>query len=103
MDTDNDKKVATQIEKEVQWWAYAAWTLPFVALVSLFFIEMFGWKHLYQKFIVVGGVSFFSLAVFWWWWAIFKIKSIAILMSNASDKFKELQQELSKFKNNLKN
>lgn len=99
---DDDKVKAQKIEREVRWWAYAGWTMPFVVLAVLFFLGAFGWTDLYDKVIVVVAVIFFSIAVFWWWWAIFKIQTIAGLMSNAADKFKQLQKELAKFKTDFK-
>lgn len=99
---DKDKIEAQKIEREVQWWAYAAWSIPLVALAGLFFLEVFGLENLYHKAMVLGAVIFFSIAVFWWWWAIFKIKSIAQMMSNAADKFASLRSELKKFKKDFK-
>lgn len=99
---DQYKQKAEKIKQEVRWWAYAAWSLPFIALGVLFFLEAFGFENLYHQAMVVGAGIFLSIAVFWWWWAIYKIASIADLMSSAADKFKQLQTELNKFKKNLK-
>lgn len=95
---ENDKKIAEKIKQEVTWWAYFAWTIPIVALAALFFLETFGLENLYHKVMLIGAVIFFSIAVFWWWWAIFKIKSIAELMSNAADRFSSLKEDLKNFR-----
>lgn len=98
----SDKDIPEQIKKEVSWWAYAAWTLPLVALGGLFFFELIGWDSIYEKLIVIGAIIFFSVSVFWWWWAIFKIRDIAQLMAASAEKFKQLQEDLSKFKDQFK-
>jgi len=81
---ENNFKKKTK--KQVRWWAYAAWTLPFTALAVLVFLHFFGWDSVYDYAIVIGAVVFFSVGVFWWWWAIFKIKTLAELLGSVGDR-----------------
>ena len=87
--------------KEVRWWAYAAWTTPFVALASLFFIDLIGWDSLWQKTVIVGGVIFFSVAVFWWWWAIFKVARISNILLETAEDLKIIGDEMRKIGKDL--
>ena len=82
--------------KEVRWWAYAAWTVPFIALAGIFFFNVIGWESFFQKFIVLGGVTFFSIAVFWWWWAIFKVSRISNILLETAEDLKTIGEEMRK-------
>lgn len=94
-----NKVFAEKTEKQVQWWAYAAWTLPFVALSGLFFVEFLGFNYFYEKLLVIGAVIFFAISVFWWWWAIFKIARVSQIIISTSKKFEEVLDQLKSFKN----
>ena len=98
----NEKNFNKKALKEVKWWAYAAWTLPFVALSALGFLHFFGWNTLYEKSIVVGAVTFFSVSVFWWWWAIFKIKSLVDVLENVIQKFETVKEHLVSIRKDIK-
>lgn len=87
---------------QVRWWAYAAWTLPFVALGGLGFLHLFGWETLYDRSIVVGAVAFFTISVFWWWWAIFKIKVLVDILEHVGDRFETVKEHIVAIKNDIK-
>lgn len=91
----SDKDFNKKTSQEVKWWAYAAWTLPFVALAGLGFLHFFGWETLYAQSIVVGAVIFFSVSVFWWWWALFKIKTLVDILDRVSQKFESVKENIS--------
>ena len=88
------KQFYNATDGEVRWWAYAGWSVPIIALASLFFVNIIGLESLFNQLIVVGAVSFFSLSVVWWWWAIFKLAAIAKLMLNTAVNLKEIGSEL---------
>jgi ABC-type multidrug transport system fused ATPase/permease subunit len=87
---------------QIQWWKYAAWTLPFTALAGLFFISIFGWDNIYSQALIIGSVTFFSISVFWWWWAIHKLSFIVDLMSGTGEKFERVVSLISEIKRDLK-
>lgn len=96
------KNFSKKTQKEVKWWSYAAWTLPFTALSGLFFFYALGWEDLYHKSLWLGGVIFFSVSVFWWWWAIHKIARTAKIIISVTDKFSEVKKELERIKDSFK-
>jgi uncharacterized membrane protein YfbV (UPF0208 family) len=88
--------------KEVKYWAYAAWTLPFVALSAIVFEQLIGWEHIHQKLIVVIAVTFFSISVFWWWWALHKFVALLDAFRLTEERFVEVKDELRKAQEILK-
>lgn len=96
------KNFYCETQKQVKWWAYAAWTLPFTALASIFFLDMLGWTDGLHRAAVVGGVIFFTIAVYWWWWAIFKLARLSNLLLNTADNLKDIGNELREISRNIK-
>ena len=90
----NLSKATKSAAKEAKLWAYAAWTLPFVALAALVFEHFIGWEHLYNKTIIVIAVVFFSISVFWWWWALNKFTIVIGAMRDTEESFGEIKDEL---------
>lgn len=88
--------------QQVRWWAYAAWTLPLVALAGIFFVDLIGWGDDFHRAVVVGGIVFFTVAVYWWWWAIFKLARLSNLLLNTANNLKEIGDELREINQNLK-
>lgn len=99
-DKQNDKfaSFANDTNKEVRLWSWAAWTLPFVALSGIFFLDIIGLDSWIHTAIVIGGVVFFTIAVYWWWWAIHKVSKISTLMLNTAINIKEIGKEIKEFK-----
>lgn len=87
-------KAAKQAKKEASLWAYAAWTLPFIALAIIIFEHFVGWDGFIGKTIIVISVSFFSISVFWWWWALNKFVKILEAFREAEDSFLDMKNEL---------
>lgn len=87
-------KATKQAAKEASLWAYAAWTLPFVALAAIVFEYFIGWNGLYGKIIIVIAVVFFSISVFWWWWALNKFNIVISAMRDTEESFSEIKEEL---------
>lgn len=93
-----DTKKAKKIIIETRIWAFAAWTVPFVALGGLFFFELVGWEDLYQKSIVAGAVLFFAISVFWWWWAISKVSQLAKMFIDTRENFTQIKTNLQELR-----
>lgn len=102
MNEEDIKNKADNTKKEVRWWSYAGWTLPFAALAGLFFFNIIGWSGAYEKALIIGATIMFSISVFWWWWAINKIWNFADMISKTADKLALIKDDFNKLKNSLK-
>jgi hypothetical protein len=92
-----DKKLSKAAKKaaiEAKLWAYAAWTLPFIALAALVFEHFIGWTNAWNITIIVITVVFFSISVFWWWWALNKFTVVLGAMRDTEESFSEIKDEL---------
>ena len=87
-------KATQQAAKEASLWAYAAWTLPFVALAAIVFEHFIGWENFYNKTIIIIAVTFFSISVFWWWWALNKFVIVISAMRDTEKSFEDIKDEL---------
>lgn len=83
-------------------WAYAAWTLPFVALAIIAFENYIGWDSLITRTITIISVVFFAISVFWWWWALNKIVVLLQAAKRNEENFEEIKQGLRETKDILK-
>lgn len=92
-----------KIIAQARWWAYAAWTLPFVALALLLSFEFFSFEKLYETLAITIVLVFFSVSVFWWWWAIDAIKKMFVLMKNTEENFNDVKEVLKETKEILQN
>lgn len=88
--------------EEVKCWAWAAWTLPFVALFALVIEYFIGSEELYQKLIILITVIFFAISVFWWWWALNKIKQLFEVHKKVEDNFNLIIDEIQQTKEAIK-
>jgi hypothetical protein len=89
-------EILNQTKRQTRWWAYAAWTMPFVALALLGAEVFFGYNDLFRKTLVAVGVTFFSVSVFWWWWAIFKIRDMVNGLDRTINSLSEVKDEIIK-------
>ena len=80
--------------KEVRWWAYAAWTAPFTALAVIFLMVNVGWSEGLDKVTVVIAAGFFTASVYWWWWAIFKLAKISNILLETAENLKKIGREM---------
>jgi len=85
-----------QTELQVSYWKLAAWTLPFVAIFILLFVNLIGLDDIYRQLVVTISIIFFSVSVFWWWWTLHKILIIINELNRTSDRFDEVRVELEK-------
>jgi hypothetical protein len=90
----NLTKATQKAAKEARLWAYAAWTLPFLALAAIVFEHFIGWDNLYNKTIIIIAVTFFTISVFWWWWALNKFTIVIGAMRDTENSFSEIKDEL---------
>lgn len=92
----NLKRQTLKANEEASTWAYAGWTLPFIALSALVFEYLIGWTDAYHKTLVIVAVTFFSISVFWWWWALRKFVIIIDAMRETDDNLADIKRELQK-------
>ena len=93
-------------KRQVKYWQYAAWSLPFLALALLAVTHFVGLSSIYSILIAVIVCSFFFASVFWWWWTLDKIliilkafeetgKSLGWIQKDIADTKHEIRQSLS--------
>jgi|TARA_A200000159_G_scaffold101407_1_gene94210 ABC-type uncharacterized transport system involved in gliding motility auxiliary subunit len=88
--------------REASYWAYAAWTAPFVALAVLIGEILIGTDSILGATSIAVVVTFVTTSVFWWWWAITKIIYMIKTTSKVEENFAELKKELIKLNKDLK-
>lgn len=94
--------MALDIQKQSQWWKYAAGTIPMVCLAILVIIDLANWSHMHNQLLGFLLLCFFTVGVIWWWWAVDKITQLVKLLMETETKFAELKEELKKIKNEVK-
>jgi len=87
-------KALKEASQEASLWAYAAWTLPFVALAGIVFEHFVGLESLLHISIVIITTTFFSISVFWWWWALNKFVIVMAAHKENEQRFDEVIQHL---------
>ena len=95
------KEKSKKAEQETKHWKYAAWTLPFVALVALAVVDIIGLSTVYSTLIVVIVTVFFATSVFWWWWALHKFVDVMKAMENTAKTLKDIQAHINEVKKDL--
>lgn len=94
--SSNIKKLLNDTKKEISLWAYAAWTLPFVALTIVLIQDFFNLQTSLGITIGIIIVTFIAVSVFWWWWALRKIFLITVAMKHNEEGFEQVISELRK-------
>jgi hypothetical protein len=89
------------IDNQVSYWKYAAWTLPLAALAGIVFFYWIGWDGLLHKFIITVCTVFFSVSVFWWWWALHKLGNLIKEKFKLLDRLTELTNEIKKLRKDI--
>lgn len=90
-----------KIKHEVKLWAYAGWTMPFVALAGVFFINTVGTSSAWQYMMIGGFTIFFSVSVFWWWWAIYRIQTLWKVLFNTAEKIIVVRHHIIEIREDL--
>lgn len=90
-------KSIKNISQQARWWAYAAWTAPFVALAALV-TEHFFAPSLYGITIMCITSTFIAVSVYWWWWALTRIVEMTKMAQRNEDKFAEILHEIKQSK-----
>lgn len=88
-------------EKQAQYWRYAAWSAPFVALAILVGEFLLGFDTRPTAIIIV--VTFIATSVFWWWWAISKIVYIVKCSYRMERNVGEVAKELKELREDVGN
>lgn len=87
-------KLWERTSREAEYWRFAAWTLPFVALALVVTEYLLGWDTALQKTVISIVVIFFGVSVYWWWWALTRIILLLSALKKTEDGFEEIKQEL---------
>jgi ABC-type Na+ efflux pump permease subunit len=95
-------KAVDKAAKEASLWAYAAWTLPFVAIAVLVFEYLIGWDTAMARTLTTIAIVFFSISVFWWWWALHKITVILGSLKETDARFEDIKEELRQTRKTLR-
>ena len=93
-------------KRQVKYWQYAAWTLPFIALAIIVATYFIGWDTGFAVSITSVVLIFFAVGVFWWWWTLDKIilifksfeetaRSLGLIQKNIVETKNELQKSHS--------
>lgn len=91
----NIRELFLKTSKQVQWWSYAAWTLPFVALIILGAEYVLGWgENIIEHTLIFVGIVFFSISVYWWWWALHKIRDMIRELEKTQQKIDCVRNEI---------
>ena len=87
--------------REASYWAYAAWTAPFVALAVLIGEILIGTDSILGATSIAVVITFVTTSVFWWWWAITKIVYMVNMTTQVEQNFNQLKNEISKLNKDL--
>jgi uncharacterized membrane protein YqjE len=88
-------------KKEVRYWRYAGWSLPFVALAVLALIQLIGFDSYYSIAVAAVICTFFFVSVMWWWWTLDKILQIIKAFEETGKALLQIQKEISYTKNEI--
>lgn len=95
------KKFSHKTEKQVQYWTYAAGSLPFAALALIFFSWFLGYETLIEQFLVIIATAFFATSVFWWWWALNKLLFVVKALENAAENLGLVRKDIQSVRKEL--
>ena len=90
-------------EQQAQYWRYAAWTSPFVALAILLGELLLGFDSIVNITSITIMVIFITTTVFWWWWAISKIVYMVNTAHRVEENFSKLREEIKEIKKDVGN
>jgi hypothetical protein len=96
-------KFSHKTEKEVNYWTYAAGTLPFAALALIFFAWFIGHNTVIDKLLVTIATVFFATSIFWWWWALNKLLFLVKVLENAAESLGLVRKDIQSVKKDLNN
>ena len=97
-----DKKIKDTLA-QASYWAYAAWTFPFVALAVLTGEILIGNESWMGRTAITVVVTFIITSVFWWWWAISKIVYMVNAAQRVEENFSNLSKEIKEIKKDVGN
>lgn len=91
-----------KVDKQSQWWKYAAGTIPFVCSAILVLLDFIGWQNLHNKVVFVILITFFATGVLWWWWAVDKIVFLTNTLMSTEKEFLNLKKEINSIQEDIK-
>ena len=92
-----------KIQRQVTYWKYAAWTLPFLAVFLLMSADLIGFEDYRRNVICAIIFTFLCICVFWWWWCVDKIKIIFAYQRANELTFAEVLKEIRETKKMFEN
>ena len=90
-------------EQQAQYWRWAAWTSPFVALAIILGEHFFGFDSIINVTSVSIVAIFITVSVFWWWWAISRIVYMMKKNEGIEKNFESIKQELREIRKDVGN
>lgn len=88
-------------EQQAQYWRWAAWTSPFVALAIILGEILLGFNSIVNITSIIIVVIFITTSVFWWWWAISKIVHMMNAAERVEKNFEGIKEELKEIKRDV--
>jgi hypothetical protein len=95
-------KITEKTKREVTYWSYAAWSLPFAALALIIFSYFIGYETLLDKSLVLITTLFFGTSVFWWWWALHKLLYIIKSMEETAIHLGLVKKDITDVKEDIR-
>lgn len=92
---------AKQTYKEVTLWDWLGRILPMSVLAIISVCYFFKWHTALDLVLEIASIIFFIICFIWWYWAIYKIAVTAHYIKNAQERFRQIAQELRKFKKDI--
>ena len=86
-----ENKIVKSTIKQASYWAYAAWTTPFIAMILLVGEILIGHDSMY-------GVT---TSVLWWWWALRRIVYMIKTTQQVEQNFASLMAEISSLRKDM--
>lgn len=97
-----EENQASKIEKEIIWWKVAAVSVPFIGIGFLFFLQLFGFKSLYEKSLTIIFTIFAFTGFFWWWWVMHIVSLVNQTIQKATKGFADVQKHIIDIKKDIK-
>jgi len=96
-----ENKIVKSTIKQASYWAYAAWTTPFIAMILLVGEILIGHDSMYGVMAISIVVTFVTTSVLWWWWALRRILYMIKTTQQVEQNFESLMAEISSLKKDM--
>ena len=86
---------------DIKLWTWAAAVLPVVAIICLLLTRIFGTETIFDIIVIAVGTVIFAISVIWWWWVMHTVSQITAMLSKASTKIENVQDDLLNIRKDL--